>query len=137
MFELILGRTHHRPPNDVPTGWPSGGILGESRALVHGAILTGSFREFGDCASFGAMATPKKPLLKTRDVLARAGISRQVLYRYIQMELIVPTEITGTGRHLFSEVIFKQITMIQRLNDSGYTLRDIRDIFSRRIRQLK
>lgn len=83
------------------------------------------------------MATSKKPLLKTREVLARAKISRQVLYRYIQMELIAPAEITDTGRHLFSEAVFKQIAMIQKLNDSGYTLRDIRDIFSRRIRQLK
>ena len=77
-----------------------------------------------------------KPLLKTGEVLRRAGISRQVLYRYIQMDLIQPAKITDTGRHLFAETVFKQIARIQQLNDSGYTLRDIREIFGQRIRKM-
>ena len=82
------------------------------------------------------MAEKSKKLLKTGEVLSKAGISRQVLYRYIQMDLIEPAEVTETGRNLFREVVFKQIARIQKLNDSGYTLRDIREIFGERIRKL-
>lgn len=82
------------------------------------------------------MAAKSTKLLKTGEVLSKAGISRQVLYRYIQMDLIEPAEVTDTGRNLFSDVVFKQIARIQKLNDSGYTLRDIREIFGERIRKL-
>ncbi len=75
-------------------------------------------------------------LLKTAEVLERSGISRQVLYRYMQLELIVPAETTETGRNLFALGVFKQIEWIQRLNQSGYTLRDIREIYSDRIQKL-
>ncbi len=82
------------------------------------------------------MAAKGTELLKTGGVLSKAGISRQVLYRYIQMDLIEPAEVTETGRNLFREVVFKQIARIQKLNESGYTLRDIREIFGERIRKL-
>lgn len=76
-------------------------------------------------------------LLKTGEVLDRAQISRQVLYRYMQLELILPAETTDTGRNLFRESIFRQIQLIQQLNQSGYTLRDIREIFSDRLRKMQ
>ena len=79
----------------------------------------------------------EQTLFKTAEVLRRAPISRQVLYRYISMELIAPSETTDTGRQLFEEKVFKQIAMIQRLNNSGYTLRDIREIFAQRLRNMK
>ena len=79
----------------------------------------------------------EQTLFKTAEVLRRSEISRQVLYRYIQMELVTPVETTDTGRQLFSERVFKQIAMIQRLNNSGYTLRDIREIFAERLRKMK
>ena len=82
-------------------------------------------------------AAQSKPgeLLKTGAVLERAGISRQVLYRYIQLDLVQPAETTDTGRHRFRESVFKQIDLIQKLNER-YTLRDIREIFSERLRKL-
>ncbi|MEM7261604.1 MAG: MerR family transcriptional regulator [Planctomycetota bacterium] len=82
-------------------------------------------------------AAKSKPseLLKTGAVLERAGISRQVLYRYIQLDLVQPAETTDTGRHRFRESVFKQIDLIQKLNER-YTLRDIREIFSERLRKL-
>lgn len=82
------------------------------------------------------MAKPEG-LLRTGEVLRRAGISRQVLYRYIQLELVTPAVLTESGRHLFAESVFRQIDMIRSLNDSGYTLRDIREIFAGRMRRLK
>lgn len=74
-------------------------------------------------------------LYKTGEVLDQSGISRQVLYRYMQMDLIVPAETTESGRSLFADTVFKQIKMIQQLNER-YTLRDIREIFSHRIRSI-
>ncbi len=79
----------------------------------------------------------KAKYLKTGEVLKKAEISRQVLYRYIQMELVTPAKTTDTGRHLFTAGVFKQIRLIRNLNQSGYTLRDIREIFSARLKKLK
>lgn len=73
----------------------------------------------------------KEVLLKTGEVLSESGISRQMLYRYMQMDLILPAETTPTGRNLFSESVFKQIKLIQSLNER-YTLQHIREIFARR-----
>lgn len=81
------------------------------------------------------MEEPLQKLYKTGEVLEQSGISRQMLYRYMQMDLITPAETTATGRNLFASIVFKQIKMIQQLNER-YTLRDIREIFSRRIRNL-
>ncbi|MGE3163761.1 MAG: MerR family transcriptional regulator [Planctomycetota bacterium] len=81
------------------------------------------------------MSESPQKLYKTGEVLEKSGISRQVLYRYMQMDLIVAAELTATGRSLFADSVFKQIRMIQQLNER-YTLRDIREIFSHRIRSL-
>ncbi|MEM7167398.1 MAG: MerR family transcriptional regulator [Planctomycetota bacterium] len=86
-----------------------------------------------DKASHGGVSEPEEParLIKTGQVLAESGISRQMLYRYMQMDLIIPAETTETGRNLFSDSVFKQIKLIQQLNER-YTLQHIREIFARR-----
>jgi DNA-binding transcriptional MerR regulator len=71
-------------------------------------------------------------LLRTKEVLREAGISRQMLYRYITAGLIRESVVTDTGRRLFSPDVIKEIQLIRRINESGYPLRDIRDIFFRR-----
>lgn len=85
------------------------------------------------------MSVPDQPpgprLYKTGEVLARTGISRQMLYRYLQLDLVTPACTTETGRNLFSESVFKQIVMIQQLNQR-YTLRDIREIWAPRLQEL-
>jgi DNA-binding transcriptional MerR regulator len=43
--------------------------------------------------------------------------------------LLEPTEITASGRRLFDEKSVKRIKLIKKLNDSGYPLRDIRELF--------
>ena len=73
-------------------------------------------------------------LYRTGEVLKQSGISRQMLYRYMQLDLIFAAETTETGRNLFAASVFRQIPLVQRLNQSGYTLRDIREIFSDRLR---
>lgn len=71
-------------------------------------------------------------LLRTKDVLKQAGISRQMLYRYITAGLIQEEIVTDSGRRLFSPGVIKRIELIRRINSSGYALREIREIFFRR-----
>ena len=79
--------------------------------------------------------TPEK-LYKTGEVLSESGISRQMLYRYMQMDLVIPAHTTETGRNLFSDSVFKQIKLIQQLNER-YPLQHIREIFARRFSEKK
>ena len=67
--------------------------------------------------------------LRTRDLLRETGITHQILYRYVTMGL-VREEAQGDGGHrVFPPETVGVIKLIQRLNQSGYTLRDIKDIF--------
>ena len=59
----------------------------------------------------------------------KAGISRQSLQYYLMVGLLEPTETTPTGRRMFDEECIERIRVIKRLNNSGYTLRDIREVF--------
>jgi DNA-binding transcriptional MerR regulator len=59
----------------------------------------------------------------------KAGISRQSLQYYLMVGLLEPTEITPTGRRLFDEKTIERIKLIKKLNESGYPLRAIRELF--------
>jgi DNA-binding transcriptional MerR regulator len=59
----------------------------------------------------------------------KAGISRQSLQYYLMVGLLEPFEITKTGRRLFDEKTVERIKLIKKLNDSGYPLRAIRELF--------
>lgn len=59
----------------------------------------------------------------------KAGVSRQSLQYYLMVGLLEPTEITPTGRRLFDEKSIGRIKLIKRLNESGYPLRAIRELF--------
>ncbi len=74
---------------------------------------------------------PRK-LYRTEEVLRATGVSRQVLYRYISLGFITPAEVTETGRRLFDESVFARLKLIRELNQSGYTLQEIRETFFRR-----
>jgi DNA-binding transcriptional MerR regulator len=91
--------------------------------------------EVAEKANLGVKRRP----LKTRDVLAATGITHQILYRYMTLGLIQETKVTSTGQRLFSPKTVAAIRLIQRLNTTGYTLRDIKDIFfkEKRLKRLK
>ncbi len=59
----------------------------------------------------------------------KAGISRQSLQYYLMVGLLEPTEVTPTGRRMFDEKSIERIKLIKKLNDSGYPLRAIRELF--------
>jgi len=58
-----------------------------------------------------------------------AGISRQSLQYYIMLGLVEPAEVTQTGRRLFDDENIRQIRIIKGLNEVGYPLREIREMF--------
>ena len=73
--------------------------------------------------------TQKNRLTSVGAAAKKAGISRQSLQYYLMVALLEPTETTPTGRRLFDEKAIERIKLIKKLNDSGYPLRAIRELF--------
>ncbi len=68
-------------------------------------------------------------LMSISQAAENAGISRQSLQYYLMVGLLEPTEVTPTGRRLFDKKTVERIRLIKKLNDSGYPLRAIRELF--------
>ena len=75
----------------------------------------------------------KKKLFKTGEVLKQAGITRQTLYTYTTLGLIEEADKTPTGHKLYAGSIFKRLKLIHDLQEHGYTLRDIHELFGTRL----
>ena len=71
----------------------------------------------------------KNKLIPIGMAAKKAGISRQSLQYYLMVGLLEPTETTETSRLLFDNQAIKRIRLIKKLNDSGYSLRAIRELF--------
>jgi len=71
----------------------------------------------------------KRELMLVGPAAKKAGVSRQSLQYYLMLGLLEPKEVTDTGRRLFDEKSVERIKLIKRLNDSGYPLRAIRELF--------
>ena len=72
-----------------------------------------------------------KKLFRVGKAAGAAGVSRQTLQYYLMVGLLEPVERTDSGQQLFDEGSVERIKLIKQLNDSGYPLREIRDIFLR------
>jgi len=70
-----------------------------------------------------------KELVSIGQAAEKAGVSRQSLQYYLMVGLLEPTKVTPTGRRLFDRKAIEQIRLVKKLNDSGYPLRAIRDLF--------
>ena len=81
------------------------------------------------CRIRGQVLRRKGKLVPIGKAAEKAGISRQSLQYYLMVGLLEPAEITPTGRRLFDEKNIKRIKLIKRLNNSGYPLRAIRELF--------
>ena len=71
--------------------------------------------------------------LRLGDLARAAGVSTQTVEYYLMVGLIDEEDRTPGGRRLFSEKTVRRVKLIGQLNKSGYTLRDIREIFRRRL----
>jgi DNA-binding transcriptional MerR regulator len=58
-----------------------------------------------------------------------AGVSVQTLQYYMMVGLIEADAMSGGRQRLFDARTIRKVRMIHLLNRSGYTLRDIREIF--------
>ena len=59
----------------------------------------------------------------------QAGVTPQQLQYYLMVGLMKPTTQSRGGQRLFDHRAVRRIGMIRLLNESGYPLREIRDIF--------
>ena len=82
-----------------------------------------------DPPSRGGSGGEGQELLKTADVLRATGITHQVLYRYVTLGLIEAAESTPSGQRLFHPDVVTLIEVIKSLNRSGYSLRNMKEIF--------
>ena len=71
----------------------------------------------------------KEKLMQIGQAAKQAGISRQSLQYYLMLGLMDPTKRTPTGRRLFDDKAVERIKLIKKLNESGYPLRAIRELF--------
>ena len=68
-------------------------------------------------------------LLSIGNAAKKAGVSRQTLQYYIMIGLLKPTEVTPTGRRVFDDRAVERIRLIKKMNETGYPLRAIRELF--------
>ena len=73
-------------------------------------------------------------LLDTGEVMARTGLSRQVLYQYTAMGLIKDAGTTPAGSRLYAKDVLRHLHLIKELKETGYTLKEIKEIFGARLR---
>ena len=74
----------------------------------------------------------KGKLLRISAAAEAAGISKRTVEYYVMLGLIKPIRPPGLSGRYFDEKLVRRIRLIKRLNDSGYTLRDIRQTYLRR-----
>ena len=77
----------------------------------------------------------KNTLVRIGAAAQKAGISRQALQYYVMLGLVKPAGKSPAGQRLFDKESINRIKLIRKLNRSGYTLRDIREIFLARARK--
>ena len=73
--------------------------------------------------------SPENKLIPIGQAAKKAGISRQTLQYYLMIGLLEPTEVTPTGRRMFDHRAVELVKLVKRLNNTGYTLRAIKELF--------
>jgi hypothetical protein len=76
-----------------------------------------------------SVSNEETELVSIGQAAKNAGVSRQSLQYYLMVGLLEPTKVTPTGRRLFDRKAVERIRLIRRLNDGGYPLRAIRELF--------
>ena len=87
------------------------------------------------CGAMAKEKTTSSKLMKTAEAAKAGGVSRQTLQYYLMVGLVEATERTSGGHQLFDEKAVERIQLVKQISDSGYPLREIREIFLRREKQ--
>lgn len=83
------------------------------------------------------LVSEKGKLVQIGEAAKRAGVSRQSLQYYLMLGLMEPTQTTPSGRRMFDQDAVERVKLIRKLNQSGYPLRAIRELFFERSEDLK
>ncbi|MHC4294256.1 MAG: helix-turn-helix domain-containing protein [Planctomycetota bacterium] len=67
--------------------------------------------------------------MRISDAARSAGVPKQTIEYYIMLGLISPIRPKGQRGRFFDASLVKRIKLIRRLNESGYTLRAIRETY--------
>ena len=71
-------------------------------------------------------------LMRISAAAEAAGVSKQTVEYYVMIGLITPIRRPGQRGRYFGAELVKRVRLIRRLNESGYTLRAIRETYLRR-----
>lgn len=63
------------------------------------------------------------------EVASQSNLSRQAIHLYTAMGLIKESQTTPAGYRLYDESVFRRLKLIRKLNQRGYSLREIKRIF--------
>jgi len=67
--------------------------------------------------------------LTSRELMRASGLKEHQIRQYVMIGLLKPATRTESGRMLFPRRAARIARLIKALNDSGYSLRDIREVF--------
>ena len=80
-----------------------------------------------------AQNTLPEKLYRMAEVMDHTGLSRQTLHYYATLGLIREKRRTQSGYRLFAPTVFRDLERVKKLQNKGYTLREIRErVTSRR-----
>ncbi|MCK5306867.1 MAG: MerR family transcriptional regulator [Candidatus Omnitrophica bacterium] len=71
-----------------------------------------------------------KNLFKIGEVMEYAGLSRQVIHNYTQLELIYEAKRTPSGHRLYGKEVFERLKKIKRFQLKGRTLLEIKKMLN-------
>lgn len=74
-------------------------------------------------------STADPTLLRVGQAAQAAGVGRQTLEYYVMLGLVEPIRKPGARGRFFDDKLVRRIRLINQLNESGYTLRDIRETY--------
>lgn len=80
----------------------------------------------------GKSPTPAGQLMRISKAAEAAGVSKQTVEYYIMLGMVEPIREAGSRSRFFDDRLVRRIRLIRRLNDSGYTLRSIRQTYLKR-----
>jgi DNA-binding transcriptional MerR regulator len=73
----------------------------------------------------------EKKLLRIGKAAEAAGVTSQQIEYYIMLGLVDPINPPGKRSRYFDDDLVKRIQLIRELNETGYTLREIRQTWLR------